>query len=817
MSLQDELTAVQATLPGSLYFARSLHTAGHLEEAMQAYEAIVTEAPTNASAWFGLGVLASEVGEESSAIDFMQEAVTFDPSNATYLASLGELQRRAGFIDAAIATLIHANDMFGGDLDVTINLGCALGERGDYAGARQQFQNALAMEAARSDIYFNFGVVEQRDGNHREAIGHLRIAVALAPDYLSAWNALAETLRRVGELDEAEKAFDRTLGIDPDDLIAAIGKADVAMDRADLETAQVWLDKAKATAAGVLELDLAEGRLLQARGQSEAAIACYERAIERFPRDLSAYRCLAAICREQNEFEKALNYLFSALAFAGDNCDLLLELAGLCYRDMGYSVAGAYFYKTALKLRPDHVPTLNTTGRALSEAGLNEEALECLAKAIDLEPENGESWGSLGGAQYRAGLHDEAMGSFQKAIDLGWEVPFVYNSMGNVCGRIGELVEAAKYYELALQHSPLFYSAAANLASVYFDLGRLKDSQRLFRLADGIPQNDKYRGQFELNRGFCELSSGRLETGWKGYDYRAYGKKPRYSYAPWQGENLVGKKILVWQDQGMGDVLMFGTMFAEIIEQAAACVIECIPKLIPLLRRTFPRADIVPAFDVQAKPHPLTIQAFDYQIAHGSLGQWLRPRLGSFPRRKSGYLALDRDRVKYWGEYWSDNQDTLKIGICWRSKVVDGGRSRFYSNLEDWGPIFAAKNVTFVNLQYDECAEELKTVKELFGVEVFVPANVDMFNDIDETASLIKSLDLVITAPTSVAMIAAAAGVPTWLMTVDGCMSWPLFGTKSHKWFPIIRPYLRHWNQPWAEILEQVGSDLADHLRSGGR
>lgn len=817
MNLQDELTAASVTLPDSLEVARSLHISGRLEEAMQAYEGIVTQAPTNAAAWFGLGVLASEVGETSSAIDFVQEAVTFDPSNATYLASLGELQRRAGFIDAAIATLEHANGMFGGDLDVTINLGCALGERGDYAGAREQLRRALAMEAARSDIYFNLGVVEQRDGNYREAIGHLRIAVALSPTYLSAWNALAETQRRLGNLDEADRAFDRTLGIDAGDVIAAIGKADVAMDRADLETAQEWLDKAKTGGAGVLEIELAEGRLLQSRGESEAAIACYEHVIERFPRDLSAYRCLAAIYREQSEFEKALNYLFSALAFAGDNCELLLELAGVCYRDLDYTVAGAYFYKAALKLRPDHVPTLNTTGRALSEAGLNDEAIVCLKRAVDLEPENGESWGSLGGAQYKAGLHDEAMGSFRKALDLGWEAPYVYNAMGNVSGRIGELVEAAKYYELALQHNPRFYSSAANLASVYFDLGRLKDSQRLFRLADGIPQNDRYRAQFELNRGFCELSSGRLETGWRGYDFRAYGKKPRYSYAPWQGEDLVGKKILIWQDQGMGDVLMFGTMFAEIIEQAAACVIECVPKLIPLLRRTFPRADIVPTFVGQSKPHPLTIQDFDYQVAQGSLGQWLRPRLGSFPKRKSGYLALDRDRVKYWGGYWPDDKDTLKIGICWRSKVVDGGRSRFYSSLEDWGAIFAASNVTFVNLQYDECAEELKTVKERFGVEVFVPANVDMFNDIDETASLIKSLDLVITAPTSVAMIAAAAGVPTWLMTVDGCMSWPLFGTKSHKWFPIIRPYLRHWNQPWAEIIEQVGSDLADHLRSGAR
>jgi len=343
-------------------------------------------------------------------------------------------------------------------------------------------------------------------------------------------------------------------------------------------------------------------------------------------------------------------------------------------------------------------------------------------------------------------------------------------------------------------------------------LGRIKESDQLFELADGIPRNDKYRGQFELNRGFCQLSSGRLASGWKGYDFRRYGTKPRYSYPQWQGESLAGKKILIWQDQGLGDVLMFGTMFAEVIAQAEECVIECVPKLIPLLRRTFPKAHVVPAFSGQSKPHPLTMQAFDYQIAQGSLGQWLRPRLSSFPKRKSGFLQLDRDRVKFWREYWTRQQHGIKIGICWRSKVVDGGRSRFYSALDEWAPVFAAQNVTFVNLQYDECADELARAKDLFGVDIHVPQTVDMFNDIDETASLIKSLDLVISAPTSVAMISAAAGVPTWLMTVDGCMSWPLFGTKSHKWFPIIRPYLRHWDQPWSAVIERVGQDLQGYL-----
>ena len=48
-----------------------------------------------------------------------------------------------------------------------------------------------------------------------------------------------------------------------------------------------------------------------------------------------------------------------------------------------------------------------------------------------------------------------------------------------------------------------------------------------------------------------------------------------------------------------------------------------------------------------------------------------------------------------------------KIGICWRSMMLGAKRAKYYSALDAWGPILKAPGVTFVNLQYGDCADEL--------------------------------------------------------------------------------------------------------------
>jgi hypothetical protein len=303
------------------------------------------------------------------------------------------------------------------------------------------------------------------------------------------------------------------------------------------------------------------------------------------------------------------------------------------------------------------------------------------------------------------------------------------------------------------------------------------------------------------------LACGDLEAGWRDYESRfdpGRGEdrvlRPALPKPEWQGEDLTGKSILVWWEQGIGDQILFAGLLPELIERARRCTLLCAPKLVTLFGRSFPDARVAAQIDAT---NPA--DTFDVQVAAGSVARWLRPTLASFPNR-SGYLVADPQRVAYWRERLAGIGGGLKVGFCWRSGLLKGERAFEYTSLSQWGPIFAVAGVHFVNLQYDECMKELDQARRDFGVTLHHFPEVDMFDDLDETAALMKALDLVISAQTSVSALAGALGVACWQMSCG--TDWPALGAENNPWYPTMKCFRRTWEQPWSEPIERIASEL---------
>ena len=62
-----------------------------------------------------------------------------------------------------------------------------------------------------------------------------------------------------------------------------------------------------------------------------------------------------------------------------------------------------------------------------------------------------------------------------------------------------------------------------------------------------------------------------------------------------------------------------------------------------------------------------------------------------------------------------------------------------YTRLEDWDPIFAVKGATWINLQYDNCENELRDAEQRFGVQIARWGWLDLMNDFEEIAALIPA------------------------------------------------------------------------------
>jgi hypothetical protein len=224
----------------------------------------------------------------------------------------------------------------------------------------------------------------------------------------------------------------------------------------------------------------------------------------------------------------------------------------------------------------------------------------------------------------------------------------------------------------------------------------------------------------------------------------------------WQGEDLNGKRLLVWAEQGVGDhIIYLGSLPALLADRGGNWVFECDQRLVSLFARSEPGAEIVAAgqahkteFDFQIPAASLTLQSRIRHPGQYPLGRYLSPD----PERAAGISARLQDAA----------QGRPLIGIAWRSsrQMVGPWKSM---PLEEWAPIFKGRDALFVNLQYGETEPEIAAAMGATGAEIYTDPEIDRFNDFEGLAALIDGLDLVVTTSNVTAHFAGALAKPCLL------------------------------------------------------
>lgn len=312
-----------------------------------------------------------------------------------------------------------------------------------------------------------------------------------------------------------------------------------------------------------------------------------------------------------------------------------------------------------------------------------------------------------------------------------------------------------------------------------------------------------------FNLGLSLLTRGALREGWplyaEGRQMRRADPMRRYPAPEWRGEPVAGKTLYLWDEQGVGDTLLYGAMIVDLMARGARCILECDPRLVPLFRRSLPDLTVVAAGPFADLG--LGGRRVDFHAPLGSIGRFVRPSLDDFPPPRP-FLVADPARRAAMNAALAQFGGGAKVGLSWRSASTSYADKSI--PLLEWAPILTQPNRRFVALQYGDVGAEVAALRARFGVELIEVPGLDRTGDLDGLAALVAACDVVVTISNVTANIAGALGVPCLLLLGPGSL-WYWFERRDDSPFyanmRLIRAE-RPGPDQWRPVLANAGALL---------
>jgi tetratricopeptide (TPR) repeat protein len=307
------------------------------------------------------------------------------------------------------------------------------------------------------------------------------------------------------------------------------------------------------------------------------------------------------------------------------------------------------------------------------------------------------------------------------------------------------------------------------------------------------------------NYGGACLTLGHLREGWPYYEFRwahepLLSLRPRLPIPRWNGQDVSGKTVLVWTEQGVGDLIQF-VRFTKALKERGANVVLLVGEHLCEFAQAFPNVDSVVGTVTE------TIGHYDFHIPLLSLPLALDVDLASVSC-EIPYINVDDARIASWRQRIAG--DGFKVGLVWSGNPKhdrDAYRSAPVSVL---GPMLEVEGMRWYSLQKDPRPADRAAMNDLPIVDV-----AGALGDFLDTAAAIECLDLVVTVDTAVAHLAGALGKPVWVLLPEASDFRWLRDREDSTWYPSMRLFRQARLGEWTNVVQRVKSELQEATRKG--
>lgn len=691
-----------------------------------------------------------------------------DPHHSQAHEPLAYVAGNLGDSQAAFSHLSQACQQENCTPEALYYLGQCHLKAGQLALAIESFTRALEKGGEFFEAVHDLAVAQAMSGHHQGALHHYERALEFRPDSPEVHFNLGRLHDEIGEPGRALAHYDQALALYPEAAQVWSSRATSLSDLGRYQEALASFDKSIELQPHDARAWSNRGNALNNLGRHDEALASYDRALQLDPGYAQAWSNRGDVLKALKRYDDVLASCEEAIALSPDLPHAWANRAA-ALTELGRHDEALASADQSIARQPGYVPAWIRRADALGDLKRYEEAMAAYDKALELDPRQAEAWSHRGTVLHVSGRQLDALVSFDKAIALKPDYAIAWSNRGNVLNDLGRLVEAEASFERAVQIDPNYAEARFNRALMY------------------MQRQDFARG-------------------WEDYAWRwrvrAPVSKPLVTSCPaWDGRSTASP-LLVWAEQGVGDEILYASMFADLQASGMRVRVAADPRLVPVFQRSFGRLDFV-----GSRTH-VDEAGYSAHLPMGDLGRVFRRSAADFSHARTPYLvdnaastARLRDRLAVY--------PGLKCGLSWKSANQKIGQYKTLS-LNRLAPLFTVPGVQFVNLQYGQVEEDIASLDRVDREKITVLQDIDTFNDLDTLLSLIQACDLVVTTSNSTAHMAGALGKKTLLLLPSAVGRLWYWSEKDGRclWYPSIEFFFREPDQSWGVPINAIANKL---------
>ena len=475
-------------------------------------------------------------------------------------------------------------------------------------------------------------------------------------------------------------------------------------------------------------------------------------------------------------------------------------LAALKYQSKDVFAALSFFNR-ALRVGLQPASTFFNRGLALQELGRFNDAILSYNSSVTLKPGYAEAFNNIGNIYRELTFYDKAESSYARARDAGPMIEESYNNKGNLLREVRRFEEALKNYNYALIINPGNAVSHSNLGVSAQEMRRLGIAEKCFERSTLI---DPQFVDAHLNRALLFLLRGEFDRGWGLYEWRLRQdaiKSSNYDGlgVTWRGEgNIVGKRLLVHCEQGLGDSIQFVRYLPKVRDFGANVTLQVQKPLVQLFSNL--------GFAEQVISENSTPPVVDVRCPLLSLPYVFKTTLETIPAN-TPYILPDPEKVAIWRKVLGP-RSRPRVGLVWSGRMDN----RYHANRSV--PLKTLLPLLELPVEWHSLQKGFEeSDKALLDRETRICRHEENF---DDTAALIQCLDLVISVDTSIAHLAGAMGKTVWvLLPFVPDFRW-LLDRDYSPWYPSARLFRQDQSRNWSVVVHTVKKLLSESIRSQG-